>query len=38
MDLNNKYAKVIGVSEAGIKNLQYILNYKNNKKLDYKDE
>ena len=33
MDLNNKYAKVIGVSEAGIKNLQYILNYKNNKKL-----
>lgn len=33
MELNNKYAKVIGVSEDGIKNLQYIVNYKNNKNI-----
>lgn len=33
MDLSNKYAKVIGVSEAGINNLQYIVNYKNNKQI-----
>lgn len=38
MDLNNKYAKVIGVSEAGIKNLQYIVNYKDNKKILDKEE
>lgn len=33
MDLSNKYTKVIGVSEAGINNLQYIVNYKNNKQI-----
>lgn len=33
MNFNNKYAKVIGVSEDGIKNLQYIVNYKNNKEI-----
>lgn len=29
----NKYAKIIGVSEDGIKNLEYIVNYKNNKEI-----
>lgn len=33
MNFNNKYAKIIGVSEDGIKNLEYILNYKNNTKI-----
>ena len=30
MNFNNKFAKIIGVSEDGIKNLEYITNYKNN--------
>ena len=33
MNFNNKYAKIIGVSEDGIKNLEYIVNYKNNKEI-----
>lgn len=33
MDFNNKFAKIIGVSEDGIKNLKYIVNYKNNKEI-----
>ena len=33
MNFNNKYAKIIGISEDGIKNLEYILNYKNNKNI-----
>ncbi|CEO34399.1 cell division GTPase [[Clostridium] sordellii] len=33
MDFNNKYAKVIGVSDDGIKSLEYIVNYKNNKNI-----
>lgn len=33
MNFNNKYAKIIGVSEDGIKNLEYIVNYKDNEKI-----
>jgi cell division GTPase FtsZ len=33
MNFNNKFAKIIGVSEDGIKNLEYIINYKNNKNI-----
>ena len=33
MNFNNKFAKIIGVSEDGIKNLEYIINYKNNNEI-----
>ncbi|MEG2727429.1 MAG: hypothetical protein RR940_04245 [Bacilli bacterium] len=33
MDFNNKFAKIIGVSEDGIKNLKYIVDYKDNKEV-----